>query len=95
MVAVTKDDTLAERYEEIRKTFFDRQQELHMWGYVVLKTKGMVAWVSSWREYSGNREKSVSDMTSVSRASQLPPGSDEVIRVLAGMVLAVQKEVMP
>jgi hypothetical protein len=94
-VVVNKDDTLADRYEEIRRNFFDRRQGVPMWGYVVLKTKGMVAWAKSWREHGESGEKYVPNVPSVSSASHLPPGSDEVVRVLAGMVLAVQKEAMP
>jgi hypothetical protein len=64
-----------------------------MWGLVVLKTKGMAAWARSWLEYS---EGGAIPMPSVPAAASppLPSNREEVVRVLAGMVWAIQEEAM-
>ena len=92
---MNKDGALADRYEEIRRTFFARHEGVPMWGYVVLRTKGMVAWARSWREHGEGGVKYMPHGPSISTASHLPPCSEDVVRVLTGMVLAVQKEAMP
>lgn len=67
-----------------------------MWGFVVLRTKGMAAWARSWLEYSQGGVKHRPPEPSVSViSSHLPPNSEEVVRVLAGMVWAIQEEAVP
>jgi hypothetical protein len=62
-----------------------------MWGFVVLSTKGMAAWARLWREYS--KLKPMPSESSVPAASsQLPPNSEELVRVLAEMLWAIQQE---
>jgi hypothetical protein len=70
----------------------DRRQTVAMWGLVVLRTKGMAAWIRSWREYSNGGVRHMPPRPSTSTASQLSPGNEEVVRVLAGMVWAIHKE---
>jgi hypothetical protein len=89
---VNKDDSLAERYEQIRRTFLGRQQPVAMWGLAVLRTRGMAAWVKSWREYGGGEVKHRSAGSLEPAASHLLPGSEEVVRVLAEMVWAIHEE---
>jgi hypothetical protein len=88
---VNQDDTLVDRYEEIRRTLLARHQGVMMWGLVVLRTKGMAAWARSWQEYG---EGGVTHMPSepAATSSHLPPNGEEVVRVLAGMVWAIQEE---
>jgi hypothetical protein len=57
-----------------------------MWGLVVLRTKGMVSWARSWQEHG---EGVAAHMPSKGSAFEAPPfssTSEEVVRVLAGMV---------
>lgn len=82
-----------DRYEQIRRTFLGRHQAVTMWGLVVLKTKGMAAWIKSWRQYSEGGAKQIPFEPPVTVASShLPANSEEVVRVLASMVWAVEKE---
>lgn len=93
---VNKDDALVDRYEEIRRTFFGRHQGTIKWGLVVLRTKGMAAWARSWQEYCEGGVRHTPSVPSVSTASlHFPSNSEEVVRVLAGMVWAIQEEVIP
>jgi hypothetical protein len=92
---VNRDDPLVERYEEIRWTFLDRSQAVTMWGLAVLRTKGMAAWARSWREYGEAGVKNVPPATPVSAASRLSPSTEEVVRVLAAMLWALQEETVP
>ena len=87
-----RNDALVERYEEIRRTFFERHQGVSIWGLVVLRTKGMVAWARLWREHEEGDVKHTHHGPSVSTTPILPSCSDEVVRVLAGMVWAIQEE---
>jgi len=90
---VSDDDSLAERYEEIRGTLFDRHQTVMMWGLVVLRTKGMAAWARSWREHGVGGAKPARSKSSGSiAASPIPPNSEEVVRVLAAMLWGIQEE---
>ena len=90
---MNEDAALADHYEELRRAVLDHQQTKPRWGYVVFKTKGMVAWVTSWRECSEQHQGL--KVPSISAASPLSPSSAELIRVLTGMVLAVQQEARP
>lgn len=86
-----KDDSLIERYEEIRRTLLARHRGA-VWGLAVLRTKGMAAWAKSWREYSEGGVTHVPSYPSASSSPLVSPGSEEVVRVLAGMVWAIQQE---
>jgi hypothetical protein len=82
-----------DRYEQIRQTFFDRRQPVTMWGLAVLKTKGMAAWATSWRQYGeGSAKRMLSEPPVTTVSSHLPANSEEVVRVLASMVWAIEKE---
>lgn len=81
-----------ERYEEIRRTFLDRNQGVAMWGFAVLRTKGMTNWAKVWREYGQSNVKHMKPRLRASSASRLPPASEEVVMLLAGMVWAIQQE---
>jgi hypothetical protein len=89
---VKKDDSLAERYEQIRRTLLGRQQPVAMWGLAVLRTRGMAAWAKSWREYGeGDVKRRLSEPLEPA-SSRLSRGSEEVVRVLAEMVWAIHEE---
>jgi hypothetical protein len=64
-----------------------------MWGLVVLRRKGMAWWARSWQEYAGGDVPPMPIKESTSSASPLSSTGDEVVRVLAGMVWALRKEV--
>jgi hypothetical protein len=90
-----KDDDLVDRYEQIRRAFLDRHQAVKMWGLAILKTKGMAAWTRSWRQYSEGCAKQIPLEPPVTVASShLPTDSEEVVRVLASMIWAIEKEVV-
>jgi len=64
-----------------------------MWGLAILKTKGMAAWTRSWRQYSDGCAQQMPSEPPVTAASSHPPAnSEEVVRVLASMVWAIEKE---
>lgn len=82
-----------DRYEQIRQAFIERRQSVAMWGLAVLKTKGMAAWATSWRQYGEGKTKRVPPKLPVTTvSSHLPANSEEVVRVLASMVWAIEKE---
>jgi hypothetical protein len=92
---VSKDDAVIEHYEEIRRTSSDRHQGVAVWGLAVLRTKGMAAWVKSWGEYGEGGQRHMPPRQPTSVALNLSPNTEEVVRVLAGMVWAIQKEAVP
>ena len=63
-----------------------------MWGLVVLRTKGMASWARSWQEHTEGAVPHRPSKGSAPSASPLSSTGDEVVRVLAGMVWAFQKE---
>lgn len=89
---MNKNETLVEHYEKIRRTFLDRHQRVAMWGFVVLRTKGMTAWAEAWREYGQSNVKHMQSRPPASDVSRLPPASEEVVMLLAAMVWAIQQE---
>lgn len=89
---MNENETLVEHYEEIRRAFLDRHQEVAIWGFVVLRTKGMTAWAKAWREYSQGNVKHMQPRHPASAVSRLPPASEEVVMLLAAMVWAIQQE---
>ncbi len=92
---MNKDHALVDRYEEIRLRLFDRYQGGAMWGLTVLKTKGMAAWVKSWREYDGTTPSPMPSKPVTPVALCDSPNHEEIVRVLAGMVWAIQEEATP
>lgn len=89
---MNKDDSLAERYEQIRRALLGRQQPEAMWGLAVLRTRGMAAWVKLWREYGEGEVKHRPAGSLELAASRLSPENEEVVRVLAEMVWAIHEE---
>ena len=89
---MNRNDALAQRYEELRQRALDRHQGGTMWGLVVLRTKGMALWARSWQEYGGDSIPHRPLKESAPSASPLSLIDEEVVRVLAGMVWALQKE---
>jgi hypothetical protein len=82
-----------DRYEQIRQALLDRHQSVAIWGLAVLKTKGMAVWATSWRQYDESGAKRVLSKPPVTTvSSHLPENSEEVVRVLASMVWAIEKE---
>lgn len=89
---MSRNDALTERYEELRQGALGQHPRGMMWGLVVLRTKGMASWARSWQEYDGGGIPHMPLEESVPSASPLSLIGDEVVRVLAGMVWALQKE---
>jgi hypothetical protein len=90
---VSKDEALVDRYEEIRRTLLGRHRAVTMWGQGVLRTRGMAAWARLWWEHGEGRSRPVPSEPSVA-PSHLPANSEEVVRLLAGMVWAIQEEAL-
>lgn len=90
---MNRNEALTQCYEELRQGALGRSPGGVMWGLVVLRTKGMALWARSWQEYSGGGVPPMSPKESASSASPLSSTGDEVVRVLAGMVWALRKEV--
>jgi hypothetical protein len=90
---VNRNEALTERYEELRQGALGRHPGGRMWGLVVLRTKGMALWARSWQEYAGGGVPPMPLKEAASSASPLSSTGDEVVRVLAGMVWALRKEV--
>jgi hypothetical protein len=89
---VKRNDALTDHYEELRQRALDRQPREMLWGLAVLSTKGMAAWARSWREYGEGSAKYLPPRAIRSVASQPSANSEELVRVLAGMVWAIQEE---
>jgi hypothetical protein len=90
---VNRNDSLTERYEELRQAALGQHPRGMMWGLVVLRTKGMASWARSWQEYGGDGV--VPHMPLKESAPSPSPVSligEEVVQVLAGMVWALQRE---
>lgn len=83
---MNRNDTLTERYEELRKRALGRHAEGMIWGLIVLRTKGIASWARAWQEYAEDVPSKVSS------APPLSSTSDDMVRLLAGMVWAVDKE---
>ena len=89
---MNRNDALAQRYEELRQRALERHQGGTMWGLVVLRTKGMALWAKSWQEHAEGVVPHMPSKGSALGASPLSSTAEEVVRVLAGMVWAFQKE---
>lgn len=87
---MNRNDALTERYEELRKRALGRQTEGTIWGLVILRAKGIPSWAKAWQEYAEDYvPPKASD--SFPRLSPSLTG-DDMVRLLAGMVWAVDKE---
>jgi hypothetical protein len=89
---MNRNDALTERYEELRQGALGHQPGGTIWGLVVLRTKGMASWARSWQEYGEEGVPHRPLNESARNASPLSLIDNEVVRVLAGMVWALQKE---
>lgn len=89
---MNRNNLLTEHYEELRQRAIGRQSTGVLWGLIVLRTKGMASWASKWMECTGGDMTHVSLKKSAPRASPPPSSGDEVVQVLASMVLALQTE---
>jgi|GEM_PF-1995002 len=89
---MSRNDALTERYEELRQGALGQQPGGTMWGLVVLRTKGMASWVRSWQEWGEGAVPHRPLLESTPSASLLSSNGEEMVRVLAGMVWALQKE---
>ena len=89
---MNRNDTLAERYEELRQRALGRHPGGMIWGLVVLRTKGMASWARAWQEYSDDNMPHMPAKGASPSSSPLLSTGDEVVKVLAGMVWAFQKE---
>jgi hypothetical protein len=89
---MSRDDTLTEHYEELRQSALGQQPRGTIWGLVVLKAKGMASWVRSWQEYGRGGIRPIPLKESAPISSPVSSVGDEVVRVLAGMIWALQKE---
>lgn len=84
---------LIERYEGLRRECLDRgtRGAREAWGLGVLMARGMAAWATTWTRCV---EAAPAAAPPPSTPARLPPprACEEVVRVLAGMVWALQKE---
>jgi hypothetical protein len=87
---MNKNDALTERYEELRQKALGRHPGGTMWGLVVLRTKGMASWARTWQEHTDVPHMPAK--VSAPSGSPLVAAGDELVRVLAGMVWAFQRE---
>lgn len=87
---------LIERYEALRREGVARGREpvRGAWGIGILLARGMAEWANTWvrsLEIAPATERSVDRQTEPGRLPA-PSGCEEVVRVVAGMVWAIQKE---
>lgn len=87
---------LIERYEALRRECVARGREpvRGAWGIGILLARGMAEWANTWArcmEVAPEMERSVDRQEEPGRLPA-PIGCEEVVRVLAGMVWAIQKE---
>jgi len=87
---MNRDNVLIEHYEELRQGALGLQSVGGIWGLVVLRTKGMTSWVKSWQKHTAGCMPSPRE--SVPRDPCPPSSGDDVVQILAGMLLALQKE---
>ena len=86
---MNRNGALTDRYEELRQGALGEHPRGMMWGLVVLRTKGMAWWARSWQDYGGDV---VEPPMPLKESAPSPLSGHEVVRVLAGMVWALQKE---
>lgn len=89
---MNRNDALTQCYEELRQGALGRQPAGTIWGLVVLRTKGMALWVRSWQDYGEGAVPCRVLQEAIPSAPPLSSTSEEMVRVLAGMVWALQKE---
>lgn len=90
-----KNDSLVQRYEEIRQVGMSRHYGETRWGLAVLQAKGMAAWTRSWQDYGAGGLQWVQPRNSAPTERVIPQATDEIVLVIAGMVWAVQEETVP
>jgi hypothetical protein len=83
-----RNEALTACYEELRHLAVGRPTGRLGWGLVVLKTKGMAAWVRTWQEHGPGPVS----LKPSNRPNPSPSSGEELVQVLAGMVWAVQQE---
>lgn len=92
-------EALIERYEVLRREGLARGREpvRGTWGLAILLTRGMAEWASVWARCAqappeiGRRAERPAPPDTL----PTPSGCEEVVRVLAGMVWAIQQEARP
>lgn len=89
---MNRNDALMERYEELRQRAVGRHPAGMLWGLVVLRTRGMASWARTWQEYAESGVPHMPSKKSAPSVSPLSSAGDEMVRVLAGMVWALQTE---
>lgn len=89
-------EALIERYEALRGEGLARGREpvRGTWGLAILLTRGMAEWASVWVHCAEATSEAVRQVERQAQPDTLPTpvGCEEVVRVLAGMVWAIQKE---
>ncbi len=87
---------LIERYEALRRESLVRGNEAvrGTWGLAILLTRGMAEWASVWAHCAEAPPEAGRQAECQAQPDTLPTsvGCAEVVRVLAGMVWAIQKE---
>ena len=74
------------RYEQLRLDALAGTGQGWRWGRAVLEARGVVAWLAAWSEL----EVSVAPpVAAEAGAAGPPPGSEQLVAVLAAMTLAV------
>lgn len=87
---------LIERYEALRRECAARGREpvRGAWGIGILLARGMAEWASVWARCPEAASEAGQQAERQAQPDTLPApiGCEEVVRVLAGMVWAIQKE---
>jgi hypothetical protein len=83
-----------EGYERLRRQVFDRHRGGGGAGLALFQTKGMVVWANAWQHHGAPEDAGRPGPALPPTPQTLPPSKicDEMVRVLAGIVLAVQEE---
>jgi len=89
---VNRNDALVEYYEELRQRALGRHTGETIWGLVVLRTKGMASWARAWQEHSEGYMPHMPAKGVLPSSSSLLSTGDEMVKILAGMVLGFQQE---
>lgn len=94
-------EALIERYEALRREGLarDREPVRGTWGLAILLTRGMAEWASVWAccAQAPPEAGRWAECQGPAQPDPLPTpsGCEEVVRVLAGMVWAIQQEARP
>lgn len=76
---------LVVRYEQLRADALAGAGHGWRWGRALLERQGLAVWIGSWRQLAAAAPVASPAVT----ATAVPPGSEQLVAVLAAMALAV------